>query len=279
MTNKPSPLGLIAGRGELPLQLARHCRDSGRPCFVVGIADETDMELYADFPQEVIKLGQIGRAMQCFKEFGAKELVMAGPIHRPKLRNIRTDATGAKLLAKLLAAKFLGDDKLLSIVIQWIEQQGFKVIGPDDVLGELRAPAGVLGRHAPGEQDRTDIALGVKVLQTLSPLDVGQAVVVRRGYVLGIEAAEGTEALIARCGEYSGRDGGVLVKLSKTGQDTRADLPTIGPDTVEQLAAAGMRGMAVQANGALMLEQEQLCGQADEAGIFVIGIDPKDFTS
>jgi hypothetical protein len=147
------------------------------------------------------------------------------------------------------------------------------VIGADALLGGLKPAEGCLGRHRPDAEAEADIARGVEVLAALGAADVGQAVVVQQGMVLGVEAIEGTDALIARCaGLRREGPGGVLVKLAKPGQETRADLPTIGPDTVRRAAEAGLRGIAVGADAAIVLDRDTLVRLADEAGLFVIAV-------
>jgi hypothetical protein len=166
-----------------------------------------------------------------------------------------------------------GDDGLLSAVVREIEGEGFRVVGAEDVLGALAARAGAYGRVAPSEQDRLDIARGVEVLRALGAVDVGQAVVVERGVVLGIEAIEGTDALVARCGALRREaSGGVLVKIAKPAQERRVDLPTIGVRTVEAVADAGLAGIAVEAGRALVADARAVAAAADARGVFVLGV-------
>jgi DUF1009 family protein len=176
------------------------------------------------------------------------------------------------VIAKLGKAA-LGDDKLLSVLIAEIESEGFNVVGADDILHDLLVAEGVLGRHRPDDIAQSDIARGVEVARALGAVDVGQAVVVQQGIVLGVEAIEGTDALIARAAAVRREGpGGVLVKIKKPGQERRADLPTIGRSTVDAAAGAGLRGIAVEAGATLVIGRETLVAAADAAGIFVAAI-------
>lgn len=153
------------------------------------------------------------------------------------------------------------------------EEEGFRVVGADDILSGLTAREGVMGAVVPDEAAERDIARGVDVLQAMGAADVGQAVVVQDGIVLGVEAVEGTDALIARCGGLRREGpGGVLVKLGKPEQERRADLPTIGPETVARVREAGLRGIAVEAGATIMLSPSRVIAAADEAGIFLVGL-------
>jgi DUF1009 family protein len=175
-------------------------------------------------------------------------------------------------LAKVGARAF-GDDGLLSAVVKELEAEGFRVIGADDVFESLRTPLGPCGRLAPDDAALVDIDRGIEVVRAIGQLDVGQAVVVQQGVVLGVEAIEGTDALLDRCAvvRRSGR-GGVLVKIAKPGQEHRVDLPTIGPGTITRAISAGLRGIALEAHRSLIIDRAAVIRAADEAGLFVVGV-------
>ena len=170
-------------------------------------------------------------------------------------------------------ARALGDDGLLSALVAELEREGFRVLGPEDLLCAGLAPEGPLGRLLPDAQARADIARGTEIARALGELDIGQAVVVQQGLVLGVEAIEGTDQLLRRCADLRREGpGGVLVKLEKPTQERRVDRPTIGPQTVTLAAAAGLRGIAVEAEATIVVDRDQVAAAADRAGLFVVGI-------
>jgi len=204
---------------------------------------------------------------------GGEEIVFAGHVKRPSLSEMLPDLRTAKVLLRA-AREGLGDDGLLGLVIREFEAGGAIVIGAHTICPDLLAPAGVLSRRRVDPQAEADIQRGVKILRALGDVDVGQSCVVQQGIVLGVEAIEGTDALIHRCGELKRKgDGGVLIKIKKPGQDERIDMPTIGRRTIEHAAAAGIRGVAVEAGATLVLDREEVVDAADHAGLFVIGIE------
>ena len=200
-------------------------------------------------------------------------MVLAGSIRRPSLSSLKVDLRGMRLMGRIARAKTKGDDALLSLVIAELEDEGFTVVGADDLIATLCAPSGVIGQRAPDEDAERDIAVGIEAARALGAQDIGQAVVVQAGRVLGVEGVEGTDGLIQRCAalQESG-PGAVLVKVKKPGQERRADLPTIGANTIERLAEAGFRGVAVEAGETLILERDQAVARADEHGVFVVGV-------
>jgi len=266
-------LGVIAGGGRLPALLAAAARGRGRAVFVLAFEGQTDWSTVTGIDHAWVRLGAVGKAIDALRAAGVEEVVLAGRIERPSLFQIGFDARGARWLAKA-GRHVLGDDSLLTSVIRELEGEGFAVVSSQSVLADLVAPAGPLGTHRPDAEAERDIARGVVVARALGAVDVGQSVIVQQGIVLGVEAIEGTDALIERCGALhrSGR-GGVLVKLVKPGQDRRADLPVIGVDTVAGAARAGLVGIAVEMGGVLIIDGPAVSKAADQARLFVVGID------
>lgn len=269
-------LGILAGKGELPARLIAACRASGRPVFVLAFEGQTDAALVDGVAHGWCRLGAAGTAFKLLRENGVQDLVMAGRITRPSLTELRPDLRATRFFAKV-GVKALGDDGLLSSVVREIESEGFKVMGPDEVLADLIAPPGLYTKHAPDEQAQADIERGRRVARELGRIDVGQAAVVQQGLVLGVEAIEGTDALLARCAGLRREGlGGVLVKVSKPGQERRVDLPTIGVSTVLAAAAAGLRGIAVEAGRSLVLDLAAVTKAADAAGLFILGVEGRE---
>ncbi len=272
MAPKPK-LAIIAGGGELPRLLIAACRAEHRPFFVIALQGHTDAETVAgDTPHLWVRLGAGGTILKTLKEQDCPEIVMAGRVKRPSLLSLMPDAWTAKFLLSL-GRRGVGDNGLLSAIGEVIEREGGKLVGPDTILPDLLAPEGLIGRRSPAPEDWPDIERGIAVARALGAVDVGQAAVVQQGVVLGVEAIEGTDALLKRCKELR-RDGpgGVLVKTAKPQQERRLDLPTIGVRTVEQAAAAGLVGIAVEAGGALIVAGAAVGAAADKAGLFVVGV-------
>jgi DUF1009 family protein len=265
-------LGVLAGGGQLPVRVIEACRASGRDVFVLAFEGHTDPATVAGTEHAWVRLGAVGEALRHLHNAGVGEVVMAGPVKRPSFEDLRPDWRGAMFLAKVGVRAF-GDDGLLSAVVKELEAEGFKVIGADDVFGSLRTPLGTCGVIAPDEAARIDIDRGVAVVSALGRLDIGQAVVVQQGVVLGVEAIEGTDALLERCAALRRPGtGGVLVKISKPGQERRVDLPAIGPDTIKRVADAGLRGIALEADRTLIIDRPAVVRAADAAGLFVVGV-------
>jgi DUF1009 family protein len=267
----PAKLGIVAGGGEFPGLVIDACRAEGRPFHVLALTGHAEPAIIGDAPADWIRLGEAGTGFKKLREAEVAELVMIGPVRRPTIKELAPDWRTAKFFAKV-GLKALGDDGLLRAVAREIEEEGFKVVGIDDVLADCLATPGQFGTVAPDDQALADIERAWDVAKGIGALDVGQAVVVQQGIVLGVEAVEGTDALIRRCaGLRREGPGGVLVKVKKPGQDRRLDLPTIGTATIREAAAAGLRGVVVEAGGALVLGRDRVTAEADEKGLFVLG--------
>jgi UDP-2,3-diacylglucosamine hydrolase len=272
-------LGILAGGGRLPGQVAAAARATGRSVFLIGLEGFADPAVLAPWPHEVVRILAAGRIIAALREHGCQDLVLVGPVRRPSLLDLRPDAEGARLLARIGRAAFAGDDGLLAAVVRVFGEEGFRVIGMQEILNEALGPAGLLSKAEPDAVAMADIRRGVAVARALGEVDVGQGCVVQQGIVLAVEAAEGTDAMLSRCLALArpGR-GGVLVKLVKPGQDRRTDLPTIGPDTIRGAAAAGLRGVAFEAGGTILAERDAAVAAADAAGLFLLGLGADELT-
>jgi hypothetical protein len=267
-----SKLGIVAGGGDLPGRIAAACRATGREVFVLALQGQADPGIVAGAPHAWVRLGAGGTALELLRQAGVRDLVLAGWVRRPSLAAIRPDRITARFLAEVGARAF-GDDSLLRLIARRLEQEGFRILSPQSILDDVLAPEGPFGRLAPDAEAEQDIARGIAVARALGAADVGQAVVVQHGLVLAVEAIEGTDAMLARAGALRREGpGGVLVKTSKPQQDRRLDLPAIGVETVRQAAAAGLRGIAVEAGGCLALDRPAIAAAADAAGLFVTGV-------
>ncbi|HSP49418.1 MAG TPA: UDP-2,3-diacylglucosamine diphosphatase LpxI [Pseudolabrys sp.] len=276
--SQEGPLALICGGGSLPLAIADSVSARGRPVLLFPLLDAAKPEDYAKRPHIWVRVAQFGAFARAARAAGCRDIVLIGSMVRPAFWQLRFDFTTLRLLPRIASAFRGGDDYLLSGVAHLIEEQGFRVLGAHDVAPEILVPEGALGRMPPSERERADIDLGFDFLRAAGPFDVGQAVVVAGKHVLAVEAAEGTDAMLARVVEMraNGRvrvaaGSGVLVKAPKHGQDRRFDLPSIGPQTVEEVARAGLAGIAVVAGSTIIAEPERLIAAADRAGIFVVG--------
>ncbi len=270
------PLGIIAAGGAMPRRLADDVRASGRAVYIVAIREFAEAERYAGLPHRLVRLGAAGQLIEAFRAAGVRDLVMLGRARRPSLLALLPDAWTAAAMARVGRGFFTGgDDTLLRGITRVLEEEGFSVRGVHEVRAGLTAPQGLLAGAAPDAGQAADIRRGIAVLQAMGPVDVGQAVVVQQGLVLAVEAIEGTDAMLARAGELRREGpGGVMVKLAKPSQDLRLDMPTIGPVTIERAAAAGLAGIAIDAERTLVTEREACVALAIQHGLFILSLDP-----
>ncbi|MFN3464466.1 MAG: LpxI family protein [Terricaulis sp.] len=270
-------LGVIAGGGELPVVLAEHLAATQRPYFIARITPMADSALEAH-PGAGHGLGQMGARMDAIREAGCDAVVLIGKVERPDLKTLQLDDVAMSMLPAILAAMPQGDDALLRAVLNEHEKAGFRVVGAESVMQDLLATPGAWGAVQPNDQHMRDIGKAAKVAAASGAFDIGQGVVVCDGLVLAVEAQEGTDAMLRRVAELPTTirgtpqaRRGVLVKRPKPIQERRIDLPVIGARTIEGAAAAGLAGIAVEAQGALAVRRADLVAAANRAGLFVYG--------
>jgi hypothetical protein len=271
-------LGLIAGGGGLPLALAEHCRQTGRPYFVVRLKGFAEAALDAH-PGEAAGIAEIGRIVRLARTADCEALCFAGVVRRPNFAALKPDMRGLTWLPGAVIAARNGDEALLRFLMNGFETEGFAIEGAHEVMGELALPAGPLGAHAPGEAHGADIARAIEVARAIGALDIGQGAAVCDGLVLAVEAQEGTDAMLARIADLPadirgapGRGRGVLAKVAKPIQEERVDLPTIGIATVEGAARAGLAGIVGVAGKMLVIDRAAVVAAGDAAGLFVVGV-------
>lgn len=277
-----APLGLIAGLGELPVAIASHAVASGQGIYVLRLKGFEEPAL-ADYPGDVVGLGEIGGVIERLKRAGCRDVVFAGIVKRPNFRDLKLDMRGALLLPKVVSEARKGDDALLRVLVGEFEKHGFNVIGSEEANRALLAPAGLVAGPRPTEENLSDIRHAAQVAAAAGALDIGQGCVVCDGLVLAVEAQEGTDEMLKRCatlpeairGTAAARRG-VLVKRPKPVQERRIDLPTVGVSTVELVEAAGLAGLAVEAGGALLLQRTEMEEAAERLGVFIYGFEPDD---
>lgn len=273
-------LGIVAGGGDIPRMLIEDCQQQKRDFFVLAIEGNADKNLLDNtIPHAWIRLGQAGTGFKRLKDEKVQDVVMIGTIKRPSFKELVPDLRTTAFFAKI-GMKSLGDDGILRAVVKEFEHDGMVVRGIHEVMPELLVKSGILTKHKPDKKAFADIKRGVEVGLELGRLDVGQSVIVQQGLVLGVEGIEGTDKLIIRCGEYKRKgEGGVLVKLRKPQQDMRIDLPTIGLSTLKNAKNSGLRGVAVHAGNALIVDEKNVIDYANQEGLFIIGINPADYTN
>ena len=269
-----SRIGIIAGGGSLPVAVAEAARTSGYSPFIIGLTGNASTRIER-FPHAYAGIGQVGFTLRTLRGEGCQRVVLVGSLRRPNLFRLKLDTGFFRHLPQLLRLFKGGDDAVLRRVARFFEGQGFEVAGVHEVAPRLLAPPGVFSAVSPDAATLEDIRLGFRVARALGSFDIGQGAVVARQYVLAVEAAEGTDAMLRRCRDlnnwgFKSRKG-VLVKAPKPGQDLRLDMPVIGPRTIELASEAGLAGIAVAAGAVLLADQQELVEKADRFGLFLYG--------
>lgn len=273
-------LAIIAGRGSLPSHVALAARAAGEDPFVIGLKGEADSAPQG-FEHAFIDLGDASALARLIRDNGIDRVVMSGGVdRRPDWREFRAPLWLLPVVPRLVRTlRGGGDDRVLRAVIELIEQAGCRVIGAHEVAPDLLAEIGPQTRKGPTQNDWRDILSGYTGADMIGRMDVGQGAVSVSGRVIALEGPEGTDKMLQRVtemrrdGRITSRPGGVLVKLCKRQQDERADLPSIGPRTIDAVRGAGLAGIVLEAGRALVLDREQTVRSADAEGVFVLGID------
>ena len=269
-----SVLGIVAGKGQFPVLVARGAKAQGRSVVMVGFSGHTDPDIAGEADAfAMLHLGQVNKVIDFMHTHGVTEMCFAGAISKPKALDLRPDFRAVKILFSLRGK---GDDALLRGVADELAKENLSVISPLPFAPSLRAPEGVQTRRAPSPEEWEDIRFAWPIARSMGSLDIGQCVVVRSGVVVAVEAIEGTDAALDRGGALGGK-GCVALKIFKPGQDDRMDQPAIGPQTIRVMAKHGYACLAYQARDALFFDLEEAVRIADRADIAIVGLPPEGF--
>jgi UDP-2,3-diacylglucosamine hydrolase len=279
VTPDSGPLAIICGGGSFPGAVAEAVVRQGRRPVLFGVKGWAAPEVIEKYAHHWIVIGQIGHFFRLARSENCSDVLLIGSLLRPPIKQLGLDWQTIKLMPRLIRAYRGGDDRLLGGIVKMAEDAGFRIVGLDEVAPEVFVSAGVLGQFQPSAENNADIVRGLETIRALGPFDVGQAAVVANNQVLAVEAAEGTDNMITRIAELrrqrrvaSPPGTGVLVKAPKPGQDRRFDLPSIGPRTVENVANAGLAGIAVSAGSTIIAEAAETIAAANRARIFIVGV-------
>lgn len=262
-------LGLIAGNGVFPLEVAKVARRQGITVVAVAHIGETDAALEQMVDSLTwIKIGELQRIIDLFKHAGVEQAAMAGGISRARLANsFAPDRRALMMLARI--GRF-SDDAVLRGVAAELESEGIPVVDPVPMLEGILAPGGILAGPEPTAAQMDDLRLAFEITRALGAFDVGQAVAIRDGVVAAVEAAEGTDAALRRAATLCGK-GLVVAKAAKPSQDLRFDRPAIGPGTIDLLNEVQAAVIGVEAGTAMLLERDSTLARARALGITVYG--------
>jgi DUF1009 family protein len=279
-------VGIIAGGGSLPVEVAEGLAEGGHRPVIILIEGQADRQSdLTSYEHESLALEDIGALVALLRRRQISHLVLAGEIRRrPRLVDMRWSLSLLAVIPSVVMALARGDDGLLKILTRGLEARGVKVVGAHEVVPRLVATEGPLTKALPRKSDWRDIEAAYAAAKAIGALDIGQAAIAIGGRAIALEGIEGTSGLLDRTkqlrdhGRLAGKARGVLVKCAKPGQELRADLPSIGPRTVEAAHAAGLAGIAVEAGHSLILEGPVVVERANALGLFVVGLPAAELT-
>jgi len=269
--NHQEPIAIFAGRGFLPQMLIENCQKNNRK-FLLFLLESENYDIdYSPFGPIKLPYGNVANFLEILHKNSIKNIIFIGAVNKPNFHSIKVDKKGAILLAKILASKILGDDAVLKTVINFFEKEGFKILKIEDLLSDIIAKKSVLTKMQPTAANLADIDLAKKAIKAMSEFDIGQGMIVAQKQIIAVEAIEGTDAMIARCGSLNiaFKKDAILVKMKKSRQSAKADLPAIGLDTIKNCYAGGIRGIAIQAGFTLIIDKEAVIKLADDLGVFI----------
>jgi DUF1009 family protein len=274
------PIALIAGSGQLPIQLVNRLERTGQDYRVLAFRGFAEPELRRR-AHATVDLLDLKTIMRTLDEWKPSVVSLVGAVRRPGVSALLGAYSLLRNMQEVKDVITRGDDQVLRGAVMLLEERGHRVVGVHELAPELVAPSSLRGALSPAPDDQHAIELGVELLHSLSAFDIGQAAVIAKRHVLAIEGPEGTDRMLGRVrgqrqsflGLRRRKEGGVLIKAAKKGQDLRVDMPAVGPRTIIEAARAGLSGVAIGSGSTLIADQDQTIATADRLGLFIIAVD------
>ncbi|GMV24972.1 MAG: hypothetical protein AMXMBFR58_10030 [Phycisphaerae bacterium] len=275
----PTPVGLIAGGGQLPILVARGLRDAGHPVHALGLFRQYEAELpvlCSSFREVgVLKVGTWGRILA---RMGVRHAIMVGRVDKAKIMHdpFRIVRNIPDVRTVIAWYKHLRQDHrshaVLSAIAEELDRCGVALLDSTAPIPDELATPGLMTKRRPTSEQMQDVEFVWPMLTQILRLDIGQALAVRERDVVAVEAVEGTDRMIQRVGQICRAKGWTLCKGARAGHDRRSDVPTVGTRTIENMAANGAGCLALAAGDVIMLEKQKVLDLADELGIAVVGV-------
>jgi DUF1009 family protein len=268
------PIGIFAGRGQLPKILIDDCLKKDRK-FIVFLLKGEQYEIdYSQYNPIYVGYGEVEKFLDYFHRQNINHVVFIGAVNKPNFSSLKVDKKGAILLGKIIANKILGDDAVLRTVVKFFENEGLKILRIDELLDCIISSKSTITKILPTPQNLIDIEIGSKAIKHFSKFDVGQSIVVSQKQIIAVEALEGTDSMIKRCQTLNIDfvKNAILIKMKKQHQTLKADIPTIGVDTVKYCSEANFKGIAIEVNNTLILDKQAVIELANQLGLFITAI-------
>ena len=267
-------VGLIAGDGSFPLEVAKSISQKNKEIFIIAIKGSASKDIER-YPHLWIRIGQIGKAIRALKENNCKELILIGGVKKPNVWLLRPDFGALKLFFKLIILPIKGDASILKTLLNFLEKDNkFKVVGAEKYISYLLMSKGLIAGEKINEQANIDIDIAVENCKNIGSKDIGQACVVVNGQIIASEDSSGTDKMLRGIisKEIRFNNEGVLVKLAKPIQDRRVDLPAIGMQTIKLAKEIGLCGIAIEEKSSFISNKERVIKFANKNNIFIFGL-------
>lgn len=263
------PIGLIAGNGRFPVLALEAAKKAGLDVVAIGIKEEASREIEALAARtHWISLGALSKLIDiCHKE-GITQVMMCGQVKHAKIfSSIAPDWRLVKLLASV---ETKNTDGLIGAVVKVLKDERIELVDSTLLLKDLLAPAGILTRRQPSEEEQRDLDYGRRIAAALSAIDVGQSAAIAERACVAVEAMEGTDAMLRRAASLVEGKPLRLVKGSRRRKHMLFDVPVIGPKTIDVMKETGTTALGIDAGRTLLIDRDELIKAADRAGIVIV---------
>jgi DUF1009 family protein len=259
-------IGLFLGSTDFPKLILKKVKKKKRKYFIIDLTKNNIFK--KDKNSYFISIGKIGKILNLIKEKNCKRVLFAGKIEKPVLSNLKFDIRGIFYLPRIIKASKLGDAAILRELIKILDENNIKLIKSNFFNPELTLSKGLISKSKPNKKDTGNIIKGIKVLYTLNAHNHVQGLVIKDDIVIAKETSKGTKKMLQSINKNKSK-GGILIKFPKKKQDLRADLPTVGLDTLKDCKNSNLKGIVLKSNQNIFMDEKKCINFANMNKIFI----------
>ena len=259
-------IGLFLGSTDFPKIILNKIKKQKKKYLIVDLTKKNIFK--SDKNSNFISIGKFGQILNLIKENKCKKVLFAGKIDKPKISNIKFDIKGFYYLPRIIKASKLGDAAILKELIKILAENKIKVINSNFFNPELTLNKGNFTITKPNKLDFIYIKKGIKALNQINAHNHVQGLVIKDNIIIKKETLKGTKKMLLSINKKKDV-GGILIKFPKKKQDLRADLPTVGLDTLKDCKKANLKGLVLKSNQNIFINKKKCINFANKNKIFI----------
>jgi len=259
-------IGLFLGENKLPIEILNKLKKNKIKYFIIDLTKNNRFK--NDKNSYFISIGKFGKILKLIKSKKCSKVIFAGNISKPRISSLKLDLKGIYYIPRIIKASKLGDAAVLKELIKILDENKIKVIKLNFFNPELTLSKGSYTKLKPSKFEILEIKKGINYLNKLNAHNHVQGVILRKNSVVAKETTKGTKQMLQNLIKTK-TSHGVLIKFPKKKQNLKADLPTVGLDTLKDCKKANIKGIVLKSKENIILDKKKCISFANKNKMFI----------